>query len=124
MRVEIRERVVHDSVPFEVLREVERVVVKDTVSVLANTWARSEAEVDSLGYLHHSLESIPQVVYVPYSVEVRDTTIVEKESETIVREVNRLTRWQSWWMMLGKIAAAVVGLALLGLGIRIALKFV
>lgn len=108
VRVEIRDRVIHDSVYFEVERQVEKIVTRDTVSLLENDWARSEASVDSAGLLHHSLESIPRKVYVPYYVEVHDTTTVEGHTETIVQEVNRLTHLQLMWMRLGKVLSALV----------------
>lgn len=122
VRVEIRERVVHDTAILEVPREIEKVVTKDTVSVLANTWARSEAKVDG-GLLHHSLETVPQIVKVPVTMEVHDTTYVEKRSETEIVEVNRLTRWQTFWLMLGKILGAALGLALVAWVVRLVLKF-
>lgn len=38
----------------------------------------------------------------------------EEQSETVVVEVNRLTRWQSFWVQTGKILLALVTLILLG----------
>lgn len=102
VRVVIRERVVHDSVFFEVPKVVEKNITRDTVSHLENEWAKSDASVSG-GFLRHSLESIPRKVYVPYNVYVHDTTVVEKKADTIVKEVNILTKGQQRWMTMGKV---------------------
>lgn len=115
VRVEIRERVVHDTAMLVIEREVDRVVTRDTTSHLANRYAVSDASVVD-GLLHHSLETIPQQVAVPVVVEVHDTTIVERAAETIVREVERaLTRWQRWCIALGQVLMGVVAVAILAL---------
>ena len=105
VRVEYRDRIIHDTATFEVTKEVEKTVTRDTASHLENTWAKSDALVSD-GFLHHSLESIPQIVKVPYEVVVSDTLVVEKiiEPEYIERE---LTWWQKfrqgafWWLVGG-----------------------
>ena len=53
-KVEYRDRVVHDTTTFEIPVEVEKIVTRDTVSHLENTYARSDASVSG-GYLQHSL---------------------------------------------------------------------
>lgn len=117
VRVEIHERIIHDTVSFEIEKEVEKVVTRDTVSYLENTYASSEARVDG-GFLYHSLESRPQTIYVPYTVEVHDTTTVEGHSETIIKEVEKnLTKWQVFSMVLGR----VLGGLLIGFVITFAL---
>lgn len=113
VRVEYRDREVHDTAYFEVPVEVEKIVTRDTASRLENKWARSEASVSG-GFLSHSLETKPQSVPVPVTVHVTDTLIVEKEAQEVevVKEVEKpLTWWQRfrlgafWWL---------VGLALVG----------
>lgn len=125
VRVEIRERVVVDTATFYIEREVEKVVTKDTSSHLENTYAKSDA-VMSGGLLHHSLETIPHYVKVPYSVEVRDTIFVEKVYEKEAVEVNRLTRWQSFWIRVGKVLGLIFTCVIVGavclLVVRIWLK--
>jgi len=37
----------------------------------------------------------------------------KSETETVVVEVNKLTRWQTFWMMLGRICAVVISLWLI-----------
>lgn len=98
VRVEYRERVVHDTATFFIEKEVEKVVTRDTSSHLENAYARSDASVSG-GFLSHSLESIPQVIRVPYEVPVHDTLIVEKHAEETIREVEKeLTWWQRFRM--------------------------
>lgn len=121
VRVEIRDRVIHDSVYFEVEKQVEKIVTKDTLSVLENDWARSEASV-SEGLLRHSLESIPRKIYVPYYVEVHDTTTIEKSAETIVVKENYITKWQSFQIIMGRILMLLVVAFLIYAAIALYLK--
>lgn len=111
VRVEYRDRIVHDTTTFTVEKEIEKIITRDTVSHLENSWAKSDAVVSD-GFLSHSLESIPQIVKVPYEVEVRDTIIVEKSAQTEVKEV-KVEKPLSWWQRL-KIGAFpwLVGLCL------------
>lgn len=104
----IRERVIHDSVVFYLPQEVEKIVTRDTLSHLENTYAESDAVVCG-GLLHHTLASKPQKIYVPYTVVEHDTTIVTKDAETIIKEVPaQLSNWQSFCLVLGKIALGLV----------------
>lgn len=109
--VEYRDRIVHDTARVEIPVEVEKIVTKDTVSHLENTYARSDAMV-SQGLLHHSLESKPQIIEVPVEVHVTDTLWKEQEIKTEYVEVEKqLTWWQKmkqdtwWWLVI-----AVIGL--------------
>ena len=110
--MEIRERLVYDTVKVEVPKVVERIVTRDTSSHLENDWAMSDASVSD-GFLSHSLETKPHTVYVPVAVPVHDTTYIEKEAqETIIeKEVEKpLTWWQKtrlgafWWLLGGLVA--------------------
>ena len=98
VRVEYRDRIIRDTATFVVEKEVEKIVTKDTASHLENRWAVSDASV-SEGLLYHSLESIPQVVEVPYEVEVHDTIIVQKSTQTEIKEVE-VEKPLSWWQRL------------------------
>lgn len=111
VRVEYRDRIIHDTATFYVEKEVEKIATKDTASHLENRWAVSDASV-SEGLLYHSLESIPQVVEVPYEVEVHDTIIVQKSTQAEIKEV-KVEKPLSWWQRL-KIGAFpwLVGLCL------------
>lgn len=94
----VHERIVHDTVGIEIPVEVEKIVTRDTVSRLDNSFARSEAIVSG-GFLHHSLESKPQVIYVPVEVPVTDTTTthtssaIEQKTETKVEYVEKKLSW-------------------------------
>lgn len=102
---EYRDRIVHDTATVEIPVEVEKIVTKDTASHLENTYAKSDAVV-SEGFLHHSLESIPQIIKVPVEVHVTDTLYKEAEIHTETVEVEKpLTWWQKfrigafWWLV-------------------------
>lgn len=117
VRIVIRERLVRDTARIEVPQVVERIVTRDTVSILDNEWARSEASVCD-GLLRHSLESKPRLLRIPVTVPVHDTLIVERNAETVYVEVPRQpTKWESFlevcgWILLGAIALAVLCLIL------------
>lgn len=98
VRVEYRERVIHDTATFEIPVIVEKNVTRDTVSHLSNLYAKSDARVEA-GFLWHSLESIPQAIQVPIEVEVHDTTFIEKASETVYVEKS-VEKPLSWWQCL------------------------
>ena len=115
VRVEIRERLVHDTVAIEVPKIVEKNVTRDTISHLENDWAESDVELKD-GFLWHSLATKGKTVYVPVQVPVHDTLIVEKEAqETIIeKEVEKpLSWWQRlkigafWWLLGGLLLLAV-----------------
>lgn len=117
IRVEYRDRVVHDTATFEIVREVEKVVTRDTVSHLENTYAKSDAVVSD-GFLSHSLESIPQIIRIPVEVRVTDTLIVEKHSEATVVEVEKKLFWwqkvrlDAFWPLLAFFALGVMSIIL------------
>lgn len=109
VRVEIRERLVHDTVAVEVPKVVEKIVTRDTASHLENEWAMSDAVLKD-GFLEHSLETKGRTIYIPVEVPVHDTTYIEKGAvETIIeKEVEKpLTWWQRlrikafWWLFGG-----------------------
>lgn len=106
VRVEYRDRIVHDTATFEIPVIVEKNVTRDTSSHLENPYAKSDAVVSD-GFLWHSLESIPQTIEVPVEVPVTDTLIIEKEAQVIEKEVEtKLSWWQGfridafWWLVL------------------------
>lgn len=116
VRVEYRERIIHDTVRYEVPVEVERIVTRDTTSTLTNSLATSTASVSG-GLLRHTLETRKTTINVPAHVAVRDTIIIQKAAETIVREVPaQLSGWQRFCIALGKCAmVAAAMLALIGI---------
>ena len=92
-----------DTVFLEVPRIVEKIVTKDTVSVLENEYAKSEASLSD-GLLAHSLETKPvqQPVEVQTKIVYRDsvvfTDVVVFETVEVEKE---LTGWQSFKMKMG-----------------------
>ena len=110
--VEVRTNTVYvpDTVYIEIPRIVEKVQTLDTISVLENKYAKSEALVEN-GTLNHSLELKP----------VREPAIVQKQivykDSVIVKEVDvdhyievpaELTVWQSFKIKLGGYAFALI----------------
>lgn len=93
MKIVYRDTVIHDTATFQVPVEVEKIVTRDTVSHLENTYAKSDAVVSG-GFLSHSLESKPQIVKVPVEVHVRDTIT---ETAQIVEKVVEVEKPLSWW---------------------------
>ena len=92
-----------DTVYLEVPKIVEKIVTADTVSVLENEYAKSEASV-SEGLLAHSLETKPvkQPVEVQTQVVYRDSVIVKDNVILQTVEVEKpLTGWQSFKMAMG-----------------------
>lgn len=109
IRVEIRERLVHDTVTFEVPVIIEKNVTKDTTSHLENDWASSDATLSD-GFLWHTLETKGQTVYIPITTTVHDTVTVKEQAEevTVIKEVEKkLNWWQKfrlrafWWLLAG-----------------------
>ncbi len=103
--VETRIETVHktDTVYLEVPKIVEKIVTADTVSVLENDYAKSEASVSD-GLLAHSLETKPvkQPVEVQTQVVYRDSVIVKDNVIVQTVEVEKpLTGWQSFKMAMG-----------------------
>ena len=120
-KVEVHERVVHDTTTFEIPVEVEKIVTRDTVSHLENTYARSDASVSG-GLLSHSLESIPQIIKVPYEVVVTDTLFIEKQAVETIKEVE-VEKPLSWWQRFRIWAFFPLLLAVLYLGRKYIWKF-
>ena len=92
-----------DTVFLEVPKIVEKIVTADTVSVLENDYAKSEASVSD-GLLAHSLETKPmkQPVEVQTQVVYRDSVIVKDNVIVQTVEVAKeLTGWQSFKMAMG-----------------------
>ena len=112
VRVEIRERVVHDTAYVDVPLIKEVNVTRDTSSHLENEYAMSDASISN-GTLRHSLETRPHKIAAPVTLIVHDTLTVEKKAETIIKEVNVLTKWQGFQIILGRILGGLFLLIIL-----------
>ena len=101
-----------DTVFLEVPKIVERIVTKDTVSVLENDFARSAAEVSD-GLLSHSLETKPvkQPVEIQLKTVYKDSVIFRDRVITETVEVEKeLTGWQTFKMRTGGITLTIISL--------------
>lgn len=117
VRVEIRERPVHDTAYVDVPLIKEVNVTRDTSSHLENEYAMSDASISN-GTLRHSLETRPHKIAAPVTITVHDTLTVEKKAETIIKEVNVLTKWQEFQIILGRILGGLFLLIILMLVAR------
>ena len=92
-----------DTVYLEVPKIVEKVVTKDTVSVLENEFAKSAASVSD-GLLAHSLETKPvqKPVEVQSKIVYRDSIVYQDRVVTETVEVPaELSGWQKFKMKMG-----------------------
>ena len=92
-----------DTVYLEVPQIVEKVVTKDTVSVLENEFAKSAASVSN-GLLSHSLETKPvqKPVEIQTKIVYRDSIVYQDRVVTETVEVPaELSGWQKFKMKMG-----------------------
>jgi hypothetical protein len=116
LRTETRVKTVFktDTIQVEIPQIVEKIITKDTISILENDYAISEACV-SEGLLSHSLETKPvqhpveiqkEIVYRD-SIVFRDRTIVET-----VEVEKPFTGWQNFKMKTGGFALGLLVIAI------------
>ena len=101
-----------DTVFLEVPKIVEKIVTADTVSVLENEYAKSEASVSD-GLLAHSLETKPiqQPVEVQTKIVYRDSVILKEVVVYETVEVEKeLSGWQTFKMKTGGITLTILSL--------------
>ena len=101
-----------DTVYLEVPKIVEKVVTKDTVSVLENEFAKSAASVSD-GLLAHSLETKPvqKPMEVQTKIVYRDSVIFKDVVVYETVEVEKeLSRWQTFKKKTGGIALTILSL--------------
>ena len=99
-----------DTVLLEIPKIVEKVVTKDTVSVLENDYAKSQAVISD-GLLTHSLETKPvqKPVEVQTKIVYRDSLIVKDNVIVQTVEVEKeLTGWQTFKMKTGGFALGII----------------
>lgn len=124
VHIEYRERIIRDTIRYEVPVEVEKVIVQDTVSTLTNSLASSTAKVHN-GLLEHSLHTLKKTINVPAQIVVRDTVIFERQGETIVKEVPAdLSGWQKFLLSMGRLALTAIILAVAAFVAKRILKFI
>ena len=125
-RVEVREvtRYIKDTVYLELPVITERIVTRDTSSHLENDYAVSEASISG-GYLSHSLATKPARTPVEAEARevVRDSIVFRDRLVEVPVEVEKpLSRWQRTLLALGQTMLAMLCVAALWLGLRIARK--
>ena len=101
-----------DTVYLEVPQIVEKVVTKDTVSVLENEFAKSAASVSD-GLLSHSLETKPvqKPMEVQTKIVYRDSVIFKDVVVYETVEVEKeLSGWQTFKMKTGGITLTILSL--------------
>lgn len=116
-RVEVRveRETVTDTAFIELPVIVERVATLDTVSVLENDFARSEAAIEG-STLRHSLETKPVSVPVEVRTEIvcRDSLVYRDRVQTVEVEVEKpLTAWQRLRLSLDGIFIILIVIAML-----------
>ena len=113
---EVRIETIHemDTVYIEIPRIVEKVVTKDTLSVLENDYAKSEASVSD-GFLSHSLEtkSVQHPVEIQKEIVYRDSIVFCDRTIIETVEVEKtLTGWQNFKMKTGGFALGLLVIAI------------
>ena len=110
VEVRFRTETVHDTAFVELQVIVEKVATLDTVSVLENEFAKSQAAV-SAGVLHHSLETKPvrKPVAIEKEIVYRDSLVFRDRVQTMTVEVEKkLTAWQRFQMRIGLVTSLLL----------------
>lgn len=116
-KVEVRTELIEtiDTVYVELPKQSEKVAVKDTSSHLENDLAVSDASIDELGFLHHSLKTKPRgrlPVPSKKTKERRDSIVYRDKYVYIEKPVYveaKLNAWQRFKMRGFWILVAMVG---------------
>lgn len=116
-KVEVRTELIEtiDTVYVELPKQSEKVAVKDTSSHLENDLAVSDASIDALGFLHHSLKTKPRgrlPVPSKKTKERRDSIVYRDKYVYIEKPVYveaKLNAWQrfkmrGFWALLAAMA--------------------
>ena len=115
VEVKVVEKIVKDTAWFELPVIVEKVATLDTISVLENKYAKSEAVVSG-GVLTHSLATKPvrEPVKVEKEIVYRDSLVyrdrIVKEDIYIEKD---LTFWQKFRLMLGSWTLVLIVIVIL-----------
>lgn len=116
-KVEVRTELIEtiDTVYVELPKQSEMVAVKDTSSHLENDLAVSDASIDELGFLHHSLKTKPRSrLPVPSkktkerrdSIVYRDKYVYIEKPVYVEAELNAWQRFRlrGFWALLAAMA--------------------
>ena len=116
LRTETRVKTVFktDTIQVEIPQIVEKIITKDTISILENDYAISEACV-SEGLLSHSLETKPvqHPVEIQKEIVYRDSIVFCDRTIVETVEVKKpLTGWQNFKMKTGGFALGLLVIAI------------
>ena len=116
LRTETRVKTVFktDTIQVEIPQIVEKIITKDTISILENDYAISEACV-SEGLLSHSLETKPvqHPVEIQKEIVYRDSIVFCDRTIIETVEVEKpLTGWQNFKMKTGGFAIGLLIIAI------------
>lgn len=103
-----------DTIQVEIPQIVEKIITKDTISILENDYAISEACV-SEGLLSHSLETKPvqHPVEIQKEIVYRDSIVFCDRTIVETVEVEKpLTGWQNFKMKTGGFALGLLVIAI------------
>ena len=103
-----------DTIQVEIPQIVEKIITKDTISILENDYAISEACV-SEGLLSHSLETKPvqHPVQIQKEIVYRDSIVFCDRTIIETVEVEKtLTGWQNFKMKTGGFALGLLVIAI------------
>lgn len=95
IQIVIKDRIVHDTVPFYIPAEFSSVVTPDDSSHLETSFAVSDAWIRD-GLLHHLLKNKEQTIEIPHDVIVTDTTTTHS-NQTTVTNTEYVEKDLSWW---------------------------
>lgn len=117
IRVEYRERIVHDSVDVQLPDVLQERTTPDTVSVLQNAYARTTAVVHD-GLLSHDLQTFPQIIRIPVTYPVHELSTWQKNTvnRTVTEYIEiekKLTGWQRFWIRSGQVLWCIVMIAII-----------
>lgn len=122
VRVEIHERIIHDTAYFALQASEQSVITKDTISHLENEYAQTDAAIRG-GLLFHSLVTTPKTINVPVTTIVHDTLRIEAKENTVYVDVPRQpTKWENFLEICGYILLGLVFLFFCFVVLRIILR--
>lgn len=98
IQIVVKDRIVHDTVPFYVPAESSSEVTPDDSSHLETSFAVSDAWIRD-GLLHHLLKNKEQQIDIPHDVIVSDTTTTHS-NQTTVTVTEYVEKKLSWWQSL------------------------
>jgi len=98
IQIVIKDRIVHDTVPFYIPAEPTSSVTPDDSSHLETSFAMSDAWIKN-GLLHHMLKNKEQTIEIPHETIVTDTTTTHSSQTTTIQppQYIEVEKDLSWW---------------------------